>query len=112
MRKFIALLVFLFCAPGLAVAAQIFGNLKQDNRSVGQGVEISINCGGRAQQAFTDAYGAYSVYVPNSGRCSLTVNDGKAGRSHPYTVLSSEEPTRYDFDLIRNPDGSLSLRRR
>ena len=112
MRKFIGLMVVVFCTAELAAAAQIYGNLKQDNRSVGQGVEISINCGGRAQQAFTDAYGAYSVYVPNSGKCTLTVNYGKGGWSHPHPVFSSDEPTRYDFDLVRNPDGSLSLKRR
>ena len=111
MRKFIGLMVVVFCAAELAAAAQIYGSLKQDNRSVGQGVEISINCGGRPQQAFTDAYGAYKVYVPQPGKCTLTVSNGKA-RSEPYPVYSSDEPTRYDFDLIQNPNGTLSLRRR
>jgi hypothetical protein len=111
MRKFIGLTLFIVCWPGIVVAAQIYGNLKEGSRSVGQGVEVSITCNGKPQKVVTDSYGAYNLYVPQSGKCMLTVFYGNQW-SQPHHIFSSEEPTRYDFDLIRLADGSFSLKRR
>lgn len=111
MRKIIGLMLLVVGWPGIVVAAQIYGNLKEGSRSVGQGVQVSITCNGSPQKVTTDSYGAYNLYVPQPGKCTLTVYYGNQW-SQPHPIFSSEEPTRYDFDLIRQADGSFSLKRR
>ncbi len=104
----VLLLVLLF--PAAALAGNIFGDLKEGGRSVGQGVEVKISCGDAAEYSTnTDAYGAYSVRVPN-GRCALSVWY-KNTWTPPFSIASSDDPARYDFDLVYE-NGRYVLKRR
>ena len=111
MRKFISLIVVTICCAGIVRAGQIYGSVKEGSRSVGEGVEVSINCGGKPISARTDSYGSYKLYVPNSGKCTLSIYYQNQW-SQPFPVFSDQEPLRYDFELVKQSDGSLTLKRR
>ena len=105
--RIVLLLILLF--PVSAFAGNIFGNLKEEGRSVGPGVAVQIKCGGDGPVGKTDEYGAYSINVPR-GRCELTVNY-RGQWTPPFQIASSDDPARYDFDVV-NEKGQYVLRRR
>jgi hypothetical protein len=103
----VLLLSMLLATP--AYAGAIFGTLRINGESVGDQATVHLTCGGDRYKAATDHYGAYNVNVP-SGGCSLYVSFRNAS-TEPYPVASSEDPARYDFDLVYQ-DGRLVLKRR
>lgn len=111
MKKLTSMILLLIGCAELAIAGQIYGNVKEGNRSVGEGVEISINCASKPIAARTDTYGSYKIYVPNSGKCSLTILYQNRW-SQPFSIYSDQEPVRYDFELLKQPDGTFTLKRR
>lgn len=107
--RFLLLLILLF--PTSAFAGKIFGQLTHGGRSVGRGVEVQITCGSSGPySASTDEYGAYSMSVPRQ-RCELRVKYPNERWTPPFSVVSSDDPARYDFDLV-NEDGRYILKRR
>jgi hypothetical protein len=105
MRTVIVLLVILL-SPAFLCAAQIFGNIrKQGGPPVAGAVEIK--CGDRAYPGNADAYGSYSIFVPQQGKCSLKIDYEKKS-SLSVSVFSYGDPTRYDFELL--PSGELRRR--
>lgn len=113
MKRLIACLLILLL-PMIAFAAQIFGNLKYGDRSVGEGIEILIRCDGERDEwrTRTDAYGSYSVYLPRPRKCRLQVYFANQW-SEPSDVYPDQtDPVRYDFELMRRNDGTIYLVRK
>lgn len=107
--SFVLPLILLF--PTSAFAGKIFGNLTEGGRSVGQGIEVQITCrGGSPLSTKTDVYGAYSFNVPK-GTCGLSVKYPNDQWTSPFSVVSPDDPARYDFDLV-NEGGRYVLKRR
>jgi hypothetical protein len=92
-----------------AFAGTIFGTLKVNGEPVGSGVQVLVTCRGEQYYGKTDQYGAYNVGVP-PGRCELAVNFNKSW-TEPYAIASSDDPARYDFELVYQ-DGRYVLKRR
>jgi hypothetical protein len=111
MKRILMLLLLIVCVPTLCLGAQIYGSLRVDNASVGAGVLVRIECPEGAYEGKTDAYGSYTVPLRVSKKCSLLVhyNGQWSGR---FDVYPYADPVRYDFDLLRQKDGSIGLRRR
>ena len=91
-----------------AHAGNIYGSLWMDGRPA-PGAQIQIRCTG-SHPAQTDGNGAYSVFVQENGRCTFHVDF--QGHSVETAVASYGNPVKYDFDLIRQSDGSFTLRSR
>lgn len=111
MKKFAMLLLIIMCVPILAIGAQIYGNLRWNDASVGANVPVRIQCDEGAYEGRTDAYGSYAVPLRPSRRCRLFVYFGNQW-SQPADVYPYEDPVRYDFDLVGQGDGTIALRRR
>jgi len=112
MKKITIMLSLILLFPTFAFGKQIFGSLKEGNTAVGEGVGIRIKCGDNEHTGQTDVYGSYSVFVPNPGRCAFQVYYGGVW-SQPYDIYSDEtDPVRYDFELVRESDGTFVLKRR
>ncbi len=114
MRKVAILLLVFFVFPVSTFGAQVFGSIKFENRSVGEGVDIRVRCGEKAEKGEknlkTDRFGSYSEYLP-SGKCTFEVNL-RGEWSIPFDIYADEsDPVRYDFELVRI-DGRLKLERR
>jgi len=103
----LVLLVLLF--PTIAFAAQVYGSLKEGDRSLEQGIRIDITCGSNAYTGETDAHGSYSIYVRQTGRCTFTVH--YRGQDPHVEIYSYNDPVKYDFDLVQTP-GGYQLKRR
>jgi hypothetical protein len=111
MNRIALLATFILLLASPAFAGKVFGNLKEGGRSVGSGVEVQITCGGRPPITIkTDDYGAYSTDVPPGMRCQLKVNYSNQW-TDPAFVVSSNDPARYDFELV-NENGRYVLKRR
>jgi hypothetical protein len=104
-------LLVLLLSPAAVFAGPIFGNLRDGARSVGRGVEVQITCGRDAPYSTkTDEYGAFDINVPHQGKCELAVQY-KGQLTRPYPIASSDDPARYDFDLIYENGGYILKRR-
>jgi len=111
MKKIAILLLVFLLFPVSTLAAQVFGNIKFDNRSVGEGIVIRIRCREKDEKYLrTDRFGSYSDYLP-TGKCTFEVNYGGEW-SVPAEIYADEsDPVRYDFELVR-VDGRLKLERK
>lgn len=110
MKKVSMLVLLIFCIPILAMGAQVYGNLKWNNASVGENVPVKIHCPDADYEGRTDAYGSYTVPLRPSKNCGLYVYFNNTWSSR-FDVYPYDDPVRYDFDLIANGSG-LDLRRR
>jgi hypothetical protein len=105
----IRVLLVLLIAAVPAFAGTIYGTLRFNGEPVGMKAKVVVTCGREQYSAGTDEYGSYNVAVP-PGRCGLEVMFADK-RTRPYPVATSDDPARYDFDLVYE-DGALVLKRR
>jgi hypothetical protein len=104
-----ALLVFL-SIPSLGLAAQLYGTLRESDKPVGPNIRVEAVCGSSTYPAVTDNYGSYKLFAREIGKCALRVY--YKNQVPQITIDSYNDPTHYDFDLIRQPDGHYQLRRK
>src|SRR2546425_2376369 len=102
-----ALQLVLAAAP--AVAGEIFGSIKADGKSVGKGAKLEIAAPSKSYGTETDNYGSYRMYVPEKGKCTLTVH--YRGQKVSIPVYAYERSTRYDFSVERK-DSLYVLKRK
>jgi len=102
-----ALQIVIAAAP--AFAGEIFGSIRAEGKAVGKGLKVEIAAPSKLYGTETDNYGSYRIYVPEKGKCSLTVHYRQQKVSIP--VYSYERSTRYDFSLDRK-DSVYVLKRK
>jgi hypothetical protein len=95
--------------PAILPAGQVYGSVTAGGHAVPR-AGVTIRCGGAVSSGGTADDGSYRVNVPQQGRCTLEL----AGYQGPPSaeVFSYANPARYDFDLVRLPNGRYELRRR
>ena len=104
-----AALFFAF-APAVAAAGQVYGQITERNRPVSNAGPITLKCGNaQSPPATTDRFGAYKVYLRNTGRCEIVFNFEGRQLTHP--VQSYGDPVRFNFEIIRS-GSNLTLQRR
>jgi len=92
-----ASIVCLLLAASAARAGEIYGTLSDQGKAVGAGTALRLACGDAAAEAKTDAYGAYSLRVNATGKCTLSVPSAPGAPSLAVTVY--EKSARYDLAL-------------
>jgi hypothetical protein len=112
MKKIITCFQIILFIPAIAMAAQVFGSLKFEDRSVGPGVQLRIRCDGEKEQwVKTDNFGSYNMFS-RAKRCNMDVNFRNQW-SEPILIYPDQtDPVRYDFELVRRPNNTLFLRRK
>jgi hypothetical protein len=109
-RTIIAVLVAAVFAPALLYSGQVYGTITADGQPL-KGAKIEIQCGSEsAIAAVTAPDGAYRMNVPEQGKCNLTLVD-QTGKPSA-VIFSSPNPSLFNFDLVKLPDGKLELRRK
>jgi hypothetical protein len=109
MRMTRLLLFSIVFLPSIASAGQIYGNLKEGDRPVRQGVTVQVTCRNPTPyQGQTDAYGSYSINVRESTNCELKVLYD--GCTPTIQIYSEDEPIRYDFVIQKEPACVLQRR--
>ena len=107
--KVIPGLVFLILLlPASVAAGEIYGSIKGGGKSIGQGVKVEIGYGPNVYSTETDRYGSYRLYVPEKGKCLLTVRYQQPFPS--IEIYSYEGSVRYNL-VLEKQDGKYSLRR-
>jgi hypothetical protein len=102
----LALLASIFF-PTIAWGGQINGTLFQNGKPVANKA-VQIQCGQKiVQSTATNSEGEFAVFVHQPGICQFEVVD--MGLRHK--IYSYQLPVRYDFDVVRAPDGRYLLRR-
>lgn len=112
MKKIIICFSLIVLMPAIACAAQVFGSLKFEDRSVGPGVQIRARCENEKEIWIkTDNFGSYSMYS-RARKCSIDVNFRNQWSEAIDVFPDGTDPVRYDFELVRRPNGALYLRRK
>ena len=110
MKRTSLILLFILGFATWAFAGRIYGGISEGGKPVAKGVKVDVTCGAMTHSAETDANGAYSVMVPEQGKCSLKVN--YQGQTPAFDVTSYEGSTQYDLILEKQADGKYTLKRK
>jgi len=103
-------LAFALFASAVLSAGQIYGTIVADGQPV-KDTDIEIKCGDEAPtKGKTAADGAYRINVPQQGQCSLTL-PAYAGKPSAM-IFSAPNPALYNFEVVKNAEGKVELRRR
>ncbi len=110
MKKTAAVLALLTGIPALALAGEIYGKITFNGAAVGEGTEVSAQCGATAYPAVkTDKTGTYNLVVAATGKCTLTVTHQAQAAS--LDIASYDDAAQADIGL-ETKDGKLAARRR
>jgi hypothetical protein len=101
----VALVVFF---SSIAYAGQVLGSVTFSGRAL-PSAGFQITCGGATTDGATASDGSFRINVPQQGQCTFTLV-GYAGATA--VVFSYPNPSHYDFELVRMPDGNYTLRKR
>jgi hypothetical protein len=111
MKKIVTTIALGLLLPLSASAGQIYGSLKENQRAVAR-TAFTVNCEGQKPvNGSTDSYGAYNIYV-GKGKCTFKLTSYQKQSPEFKWIYSSDSSIRYDFDLVKLPSGTYTLRRR
>ena len=109
MTQFGVLLFWAVCCSATLTAGQVYGTLRDGGNGI-PGARIEISCGPIRYPALaTEQDGSYRTFIREPGRCTFQVTSGP--RVASTEIFASNDPVRYDFDLV-NDGKSFVLRRR
>ena len=107
MRKVFLSMLFLSFSCATAQAGEIYGTVKEGGKPIKAGVKVEVKCGKGSYTAETDKLGSYRLFVPEQGKCILSVRSGDV--SPQMVVHSFEDSARYNL-VLEKKDGKSSLR--
>ena len=107
MKKIFLTLLCLAISCATVLAGEFYGTIKDGGKPVKAGTKVDVKCAKGAYSAETDNLGSYRLFVPEQGKCALSVRSGDV--SSQMTVHSFEDSTRYNL-VLEKKDGKPSLR--
>lgn len=109
MKRPLLLAAMLLGFAGAAQAGRINGSISEGGKPVAQGVKLEVACGVNNYAAQTDAYGAFKLFVPDKGKCTLKVN--YQGQTPSFEINSYEGSVQYDL-ILEKSGAQYTLRRK
>jgi len=107
MRKVFLAMLCLAISCTTALAGEIYGTVKEGGKPIKAGTKLEVKCAKGSYSAETDKLGSYRLFVPEQGKCTLSVKASDA--SPQMTVHSYEDSSRYNL-VLEKKDGTSSLR--
>jgi len=107
MRKAFLAVLCLAISCTTALAGEIYGTIKEGGKPIKAGTKVEVHCAKGSYGAETDKLGSYRLFVPEKGKCTLSVKSGDG--SPQMTVTSFEDSARYNL-VLEKKDGKSSLR--
>ena len=107
MRKVFLAMLCLAISCTTALAGEIYGTVKEGGKPIKAGTKLEVKCAKGSYSAETDKLGSYRLFVPEQGKCTLSVTSGDV--SPQMTLHSFEDSTRYNL-VLEKKDGKSSLR--
>ncbi len=109
MRRACLILSLILGIAGPAFAGKIYGTLTEGGKPVAKDVKVEVACGDKKYPAQTDAYGAFRLFAPEKGKCTLKVFYQQ--QSPSLEINSYEGSVQYDL-ILEKKDGQYTLRRK
>jgi len=107
MRNIFLAMLCLAISCTTALAGEIYGTIKEVGKPIKAGTKVEVKCAKGNYSAETDKFGSYRVFIPEQGKCTLSVkSDGVAPQ---ITVTSFEDSVRYNL-VLEKKDGKPALR--
>ncbi len=107
MRKVFLAMFCLAISYTTALGGEFYGTIKEGGKPVKAATKVEVKCAKGSYSTETDKLGSYRVFVPEQGKCALSVKSGDVASQ--MTVTSFEDSTRYNL-VLENKDGKSSLR--
>ena len=107
MRKVYLAVLWFAISCTTALAGEIYGTVKEAGKPVQAGTKVEVKCAKGSYSAETDKLGSYRLFVPEQGKCTLSVKSGDL--SPQMAVHSFEDSARYNL-VLEKKDGKPSLR--
>ena len=107
MRKVFLAMLCLAIFHTTTLAGEIYGTVKEGGKPIQAGTKVEVKCAKGNYSAETDKLGSYRLFVPEQGKCTLSVKYG--GASPQMTVNSFDDSARYNL-VLEKKDGKPSLR--
>ena len=107
MRKVFLAMLCLAISCTTALAGEIYGTVKEGGKPIKAGTKVEVKCAKGSYSAETDNLGSYRLFVPEQGKCALSVKSGDGSPQMP--VNSFEDSARYNL-VLEKKDGKSSLR--
>jgi len=107
MKKIFLTLLCLAISCATALAGEFYGTIKEGGKPIKAATKIEVKCAKGIYTTETDKLGSYRVFVPEQGKCALSVKSGDVAPQ--MTVHSFEDSTRYNL-VLEKKDGKSSLR--
>ncbi|MFA6147041.1 MAG: hypothetical protein WC899_02400 [bacterium] len=107
MNKVLLAMLCLAFSCATAHAGEIYGTVKEGGKPVKAGTKVEVKCAKGSYGADTDKLGSYRLFVPEQGKCTLSVKTG--GTSPQMIVHSFEDSARYNL-VLEKKDGKPALR--
>lgn len=107
MRKIFLTMLCLAIPCTTALAGELYGTIKEEGKPAKAGTKVEVKCAKGAYSADADKLGSYRLFVPEQGKCALSVKSGDAAPQ--MTVHSFEDSTRYNL-VLEKKDGKPALR--
>jgi hypothetical protein len=107
MRKIYLAMLCLTIPYTTALAGEIYGTIKESGKPIKAGTKVEVKCAKGSFSAETDKLGSYRLFVPEQGKCTLSVMSGDIAPQ--MTINSFEDSVRYNLVLDKK-DGKPALR--
>ena len=107
MRTLFLTMLCLAIACTTALAGEFYGTIKEGGKPIKAATKIEVKCAKGSYTTETDKLGSYRVFVPEQGKCALSVKSGDVAPQ--MTVHSFEDSARYNL-VLEKKDGKSSLR--
>jgi hypothetical protein len=107
MRNIFLAMLCLAISCTTALAGEIYGTIKEVGKPITAGTKVEVKCAKGNYSAETDKLGSYRVFIPEQGKCTLSVKSG--GVAPQVTVTSFEDSVRYNL-VLEKKDGKPALR--
>ena len=107
MRKVFLAMLCLAISRTTALGGELYGTIKEGGKPIQAATKVEVKCAKGSYSTETDKLGSYRVFVPEQGKCALSVKSGDVAPQ--VTVHSFEDSTRYNL-VLEKKDGKSSLR--
>ena len=107
MRRIFLTMLCLAIACTTTLAGEFYGTIKEGGKPVKAATKVEVKCANGSYSAETDKLGSYRLFVPEQGKCALSVKSGDAAPQ--MTVHSFDDSTRYNL-VLEKKDGKPALR--
>ena len=112
MKIFIFSVILLFLIPVVTEAGVIQGKITKGGKSIGANVKVEIKHikANKTYRTKTNKFGAYRLFIPETGKCLLTIRGKKHNPS--ISVNSFKSSNECNLVIYRDKKGIYRLRRK